>query len=109
RAPAYPATATLQPEAMASRGRRNATRLRDALPGGVGLWAKSRRRPKAGGHSPKGLPGPATSAQPEPSVEGHKKPALRRVLRVYGSPGWIRTTECLSQSQVPYHLATGLC
>src|SRR5690606_25876307 len=25
-----------------------------------------------------------------------------------GSPGWIRTTECLSQSQVPYHLATGL-
>ena len=27
---------------------------------------------------------------------------------VYGSPGWIRTTECLSQSQVPYRLATGL-
>src|SRR6185312_15508224 len=26
-----------------------------------------------------------------------------------GSPGWIRTTECLSQSQVPYRLATGLC
>jgi hypothetical protein len=25
-----------------------------------------------------------------------------------GSPGWIRTTECLSQSQVPYRLATGL-
>jgi hypothetical protein len=29
------------------------------------------------------------------------------VLRI-GSPGWIRTTECLSQSQVPYRLATGL-
>lgn len=26
----------------------------------------------------------------------------------FGSPGWIRTTECLSQSQVPYRLATGL-
>src|SRR5690606_32510147 len=26
-----------------------------------------------------------------------------------GSPGWIRTTECLSQSQVPYRLATGRC
>ena len=25
-----------------------------------------------------------------------------------GSPGWIRTTECLSQSQVPYRLATGV-
>ncbi len=27
---------------------------------------------------------------------------------LFGSPGWIRTTECLSQSQVPYRLATGL-
>jgi hypothetical protein len=25
-----------------------------------------------------------------------------------GSPGRIRTSECLSQSQVPYRLATGL-
>src|SRR5690606_35087800 len=33
-----------------------------ALPGGVALWAKSRRRPKAGGHSPKGPPHPARSA-----------------------------------------------
>ena len=40
-------------------------------------------------------------------IEANKKPALRRVLG-FGSPGWIRTTECLSQSQVPYRLATGL-
>ena len=40
-------------------------------------------------------------------VAGNKKPAVRRVFRS-GSPGWIRTTECLSQSQVPYRLATGL-
>ena len=26
---------------------------------------------------------------------------------LFGCPGWIRTTECLSQSQVPYRLATG--
>ena len=26
----------------------------------------------------------------------------------FGSPGRIRTSECLSQSQVPYRLATGL-
>ena len=26
----------------------------------------------------------------------------------YGSPGWIRTTECLRQRQMPYRLATGL-
>ena len=38
----------------------------------------------------------------------NKKPALRRVLCEFGSPGWIRTTECLSQSQMPYRLATGL-
>src|SRR5690606_33278600 len=49
----------------ASCGRSHATRLRYALPGGVALWAKSRRRPKAGGHSPKGLPRPARSAHPK--------------------------------------------
>ena len=39
----------------------------------------------------------------------NKKPALRRVSCLdLGSPGWIRTTECLSQSQMPYRLATGL-
>src|SRR5690606_10252612 len=38
----------------------------------------------------------------------NKKPAFRRVFREDGSPGWIRTAECLSQSQVPYRLATGL-
>ncbi len=37
-----------------------------------------------------------------------KKPALRAGFFGSGSPGWIRTTECLSQSQVPYRLATGL-
>ncbi len=50
----------------------------------------------------------------------NEKPAMRRAFRPdhhaslrvsasgCGSPGWIRTTECLSQSQVPYRLATGL-
>lgn len=37
-----------------------------------------------------------------------KNPALRQGFLKIGSPGWIRTTECLSQSQVPYRLATGL-
>ena len=34
--------------------------------------------------------------------------SLRASASGFGSPGWIRTTECLSQSQVPYRLATGL-
>src|SRR5690606_1506868 len=52
-------------KAAAFCGRRHATRLRYGLPGGAALWAKSRRRPKAGGHSPKGLLRPARSARPK--------------------------------------------
>ncbi|SBV36919.1 hypothetical protein STPYR_11849 [uncultured Stenotrophomonas sp.] len=36
-----------------------------------------------------------------------KRPDLSIGPFVFGCPGWIRTTECLSQSQVPYRLATG--
>ncbi|CEE16028.1 hypothetical protein XAC3810_100170 [Xanthomonas citri pv. citri] len=36
-----------------------------------------------------------------------KGPTLSIGPFVFGCPGWIRTTECLSQSQVPYRLATG--
>ena len=38
-----------------------------------------------------------------------KKPdlSIRLFSFLFGCPGWIRTTECLSQSQVPYRLATG--
>ena len=46
--------------------------------------------------------------RPEGLPSIRKKPALRRAFWGFGSPGWIRTTECLSQSQVPYRLATGL-
>src|SRR6185437_963937 len=54
---------------------------------------------------------------PNPLSRKNKKPAeggldssgpITGSARRVGSPGWIRTTECLSQSQVPYHLATGL-
>ncbi len=40
---------------------------------------------------------------------GNKKPATWAGFSFgSGSPGRIRTSECLSQSQVPYRLATGL-
>src|SRR5690348_13800332 len=54
---------------------------------------------------------------PKTAIAQKQKPAERRAWFTWadhgmidgiGSPGWIRTTECLSQSQVPYHLATGL-
>ena len=49
------------------------------------------------------------SWRPFSTEDANKKPADWRVSCFrFGSPGWIRTTECLSQSQVPYHLATGL-
>ena len=38
----------------------------------------------------------------------NEKTRLKAGLFGYGSPGRIRTSECLSQSQVPYRLATGL-
>ena len=41
-------------------------------------------------------------------VQAQKKDrSFDRSFFVFGCPGWIRTTECLSQSQVPYRLATG--
>ena len=41
--------------------------------------------------------------------ERHKKRPDREIWSFeFGSPGRIRTSECLSQSQVPYRLATGL-
>src|SRR5690606_8306129 len=54
--------APLHSKPATSCGTSHATRLGYALPGAVALWAKSRRRPKAGGHSPKGPPHPARSA-----------------------------------------------
>ncbi|SON75671.1 hypothetical protein XFF6166_120016 [Xanthomonas citri pv. fuscans] len=42
-----------------------------------------------------------------PDAGQQKRPDLSIGPFVYGCPGWIRTTECLSQSQVPYRLATG--
>src|SRR5690606_33525521 len=65
RGTAFPAPLRGHLKSPASYGRRHATCLRCALPGGVALWAKSRRRPKAGGHSPKGPPRPAISARPK--------------------------------------------
>src|SRR5690606_31467294 len=61
-APPFRATLRRHSKPAASCCRRRATRLGYALPGRGALWAKSRRRPKAGGHSPKGLPYPARSA-----------------------------------------------
>ena len=37
-----------------------------------------------------------------------KRPDLSIRPFMFGSPGRIRTSECLSQSQMPYRLATGL-
>jgi hypothetical protein len=47
-------------------------------------------------------------ARPERRRGQEKSLPLRQAFFEDGSPGWIRTTECLSQSQVPYRLATGL-
>jgi hypothetical protein len=46
--------------------------------------------------------------RPEQRHGQEKSLPLRQAFFEDGSPGWIRTTECLSQSQVPYRLATGL-
>jgi hypothetical protein len=43
-----------------------------------------------------------------PELYAKRKTRLSAGFLEFGSPGWIRTTECLSQSQVPYRLATGL-
>ena len=45
----------------------------------------------------------------EKELEQAKKDQIfRSGLLISGSPGRIRTSECLSQSQMPYRLATGL-
>src|SRR5690606_31604236 len=69
-----------------------------------GVCASGRRCPAPG-------PPPVGEGK-ETRAQGAQKesPAWRRVFPVSrcGSPGRIRTSECLSQSQVPYRLATGL-